>query len=51
MVRICDGKELPRGDRNAVYMLRTFGGEAHEIWNVADPAFQAALAKVRYGAP
>ena len=38
MVRICDGKALPKGDRNAVYMLRTFGGEAHEIWNVADPA-------------
>ena len=29
---------MPKGDRNAVYMLRTFGGEAHEIWNVADPA-------------
>jgi hypothetical protein len=38
MVRVCDGKTLPKGDRNAVYMLRTFGGEAHEIWNVADPA-------------
>ena len=38
MVRVCDGKRLPKGDRNAVYMLRTFGGEAHEIWNVADPA-------------
>jgi hypothetical protein len=34
MVRICDGKDLPKGDRSAVYMLRTFGGEAHEIWNV-----------------
>ena len=38
MVRICDGKALPKGDRNAVYMLRSFGSEAHEIWNVADPA-------------
>ena len=38
MVRVCDGKALPKGDPNAVYMLRTFGGEAHEIWNVADPA-------------
>ncbi len=38
MVRVCDGKTLPKGDPNAVYMLRTFGGEAHEIWNVADPA-------------
>lgn len=38
MVRVCDGKSLPKGDPNAVYMLRTFGSEAHEIWNVADPA-------------
>ncbi|GAC1334612.1 MAG: hypothetical protein NVSMB26_17630 [Beijerinckiaceae bacterium] len=38
MVRICDGKSLPKGDPSAVYMLRTFGSEAHEIWNVADPA-------------
>src|ERR1700756_2288819 len=38
MVRVCDGKTLPKGDPNAVYMLRTFGSEAHEIWNVADPA-------------
>jgi hypothetical protein len=38
MVRVCDGSQLPKGDKSAVYMLRTFGGEAHEIWNVADPA-------------
>ena len=38
MVRVCDGKSLPHGDKGAVYMLRTFGSEAHEIWNVADPA-------------
>ena len=38
MVRVCDGSALPKGDKTAVYMLRTFGGEAHEIWNVADPA-------------
>src|SRR5471030_823493 len=37
MVRVCDGKTLPNADKNAVYMLRTFGGEAHEIWNTADP--------------
>jgi hypothetical protein len=37
MVRICDGKALPKGDPAAVYMLRTFGSEAHEIWNVANP--------------
>src|SRR6201998_4276768 len=38
MVRICDGKTLPKGDPNAVYMLRAVGSEGHEIWNVADPA-------------
>jgi hypothetical protein len=38
MVRVCDGSALPKADKSAVYMLRTFGGEAHEIWNVADPA-------------
>ena len=37
MVRVCDGKGLPKGDPNAVYMLRTFGNKAHEIWNTADP--------------
>ncbi|MET3905833.1 hypothetical protein ABID59_000154 [Bradyrhizobium sp. S3.3.6] len=37
MVRVCDGKTLPKGDRNAVYMLRAVGSQGHEIWNVADP--------------
>jgi hypothetical protein len=38
MVRVCDGKTLPKGDPNAVYMLRVVGSKGHEIWNVADPA-------------
>src|SRR3954465_13420041 len=46
MVRICDGKALPRGDRNAVYMLRSFGGEAHEIWNVADPVNPVLIMRI-----
>src|SRR6185369_8670394 len=46
MVRICDGKALPKGDRNAVYMLRTFGGEAHEIWNVADPQNPVLITRI-----
>jgi hypothetical protein len=37
MVRVCDGKSLPRGEAGAVYMLRTFGNSAHEIWNTTDP--------------
>jgi hypothetical protein len=46
MVRICDGKTLPKGDPNAVYMLRTFGGQAHEIWNVADPANPVLVTRI-----
>jgi hypothetical protein len=38
MTRVCDGKVLPKGDPNAIYLLRTFGGTGHEIWNVADPS-------------
>src|SRR6267143_1459504 len=38
MVRVCDGKTLPKGDPNKFYMLRVFGGKAHEIWDVSDPA-------------
>jgi hypothetical protein len=38
MVRVCDGKSLPKGEAGAVYLLRTFGNSAHEIWNTADPA-------------
>ena len=46
MVRVCDGRTLPKGDPNAVYMLRTFGGQAHEIWNVVDPAKPTLIARI-----
>jgi hypothetical protein len=49
MVRVCDGKALPRGDAGAVYMLRTFGGEAHEIWNVANPAKPVLVSRIAGG--
>ena len=38
MVRVCDGSTLPRADKSKVYLLRTFGNTAHEIWDVTDPA-------------
>lgn len=38
MVRVCSGKELPRGDPARFYLLRTFGNSWHEIWDVSDPA-------------
>ena len=38
MVRLCSGADLPKGDRNKFYLLRVFGNQAHEIWDVTDPA-------------
>jgi hypothetical protein len=49
MVRICDGKTLPKGDPNKTYMLRVFGGRAHEIWDVTDPAKPSLLTRVVEG--
>jgi hypothetical protein len=49
MVRICDGEDLPKGDRNAVYMLRAVGSQGHEIWNVADPANPVLVIRIGEG--
>ncbi|HJZ74299.1 MAG TPA: hypothetical protein VKE51_21325 [Vicinamibacterales bacterium] len=37
MVRVCEGRELPHADAGKVYLLRTFGNSAHEIWDVTEP--------------
>src|SRR5882672_7050917 len=37
MVRVCNGTELPKGDKAKVYLLRTFGNLAHEVWDVTTP--------------
>jgi len=49
MVRVCDGKALPKGDPQAVYMLRPFGNASHEIWNMADPAHPQLVTRVVEG--
>ena len=46
MVRVCDGKTLPKGDPSAVYMLRTFANSAHEIWNTADTTKPLLVARL-----
>ena len=46
MVRVCAGRELPRGERGRFYLLRTFGNSAHEIYDVTDPARPALLARI-----
>ena len=46
MVRVCSGKDLPKGDPAKVYMLRTFGNLAHEVWDVTTPEKPSRLAVV-----
>ena len=38
MTRVCDGKNLPKGDPSKTYLLRVFGGKSHQIFDVSDPA-------------
>ncbi|MCC6778842.1 MAG: hypothetical protein IT537_19830 [Hyphomicrobiales bacterium] len=49
MVRACDGKSLPKGDPARTYLLRTFGGAGHEVWDVTDPAAPKLVTKVSVG--
>ncbi len=42
MVRVCNGIDLPEGDEDKVYMLRSNGSVSHELWDVTNPA-QATL--------
>jgi hypothetical protein len=49
MVRVCSGDELPRATRGRTYLLRTRGREAHEVWDVTDPARPALVTTVIAG--
>jgi len=49
MVRVCDGKTLPKGDPGETYLLRVFGGRGHEIWDVTDPAKPSRLTRIVEG--
>jgi hypothetical protein len=46
MVRVCSGKTLPKGDPAKVYLLRTFGNVAHEVWDVTTPEKPARVTTV-----
>jgi hypothetical protein len=48
MVRACDGRTLPKGDRDKTYLLRTFGGQGHEIWNVSRPEQPTLITRVSW---
>jgi hypothetical protein len=49
MVRICSGADLPKADKAKFYMLRTFGNQAHEVWDVTDPAQPSLLTTIGKG--
>ena len=49
MVRVCAGASLPKGDKNKFYMLRVFGGQAHEIWDVTTPENPTLITRIGDG--
>ena len=49
MVRACDGSELPNADKSRVYLLRSYGNSAHEIWDVTNPAKPSRVSVVVSG--
>jgi hypothetical protein len=46
MTRVCDGRSLGKGDPDKVYLLRAFGREGHEIWDVTDPAHPKVVTRL-----
>jgi len=46
MVRVCAGKDLPKGDPAKFYLLRAFGNSAQEIWDVTAPEKPALVTTV-----
>jgi len=46
MTRVCDGQTLPRADPSKVYLLRDFGQEAHEVWDVTEPAAPMMISRL-----
>ena len=49
MVRVCDSREFNMGAPNKTYMLRTLGNEAHQVWDVTDPAKPVLVSTVVSG--
>ena len=46
MVRTCSGDTLPKGEKGRMYLLRTFGNLAHEIYDVTQPEKPVLLTTV-----
>src|SRR5581483_834199 len=37
MTRVCNGEELPHGEKGHTYLLRTWGDSGHEVYDVTTP--------------
>ena len=48
MVQVCDGRTLPKGDPGKVYLLRNFGGQGHEMWDVTRPDSPSFITRVSW---
>ena len=46
MVKVCAGKDLPKGERGKFYLLRAAGSQAHEMWDVTTPEKPARITTV-----
>ena len=46
MARVCAGSQLPRGLPGHHYLLRTYGNEAHEVWDVTEPQAPERVARI-----
>ena len=46
MTRVCGGAQLGKGDPNKFYLLRAFGRDGHEIFDVTDPAHPKVLSRL-----
>lgn len=49
MARACNGADLPNGDPDKVYLLRTNGPLEHQVWDVTDPADPELLSRPQSG--
>ncbi len=49
MTRLCNGKDLPKGDPAKTYLLRTLGNQGHEVLDVTDPSHPTPVSTVLSG--
>ena len=49
MAQSCNGADLPGGDPNKVYLLRSNGNLEHQVWDVTDPADPELLSTPQTG--